>query len=92
MFGKDIDDNKIWITRFIIDKNYQNKGLGGTALNLLINYIKNTLKSNEIYSSYVEDNKVSSYILKKRSFKPNGKVIDGNEKVLVLKFKVIQTI
>lgn len=40
MYARDPDDGLYYINRFMIDKNYQRKGLGREALSILINELK----------------------------------------------------
>lgn len=57
----------IYLHRFMIDKIYQNKGIGSKTIDLLINYIQNKYKVNTIYLS--TDNPIAQNLYLSKGFK-----------------------
>ena len=48
---------RVWLDRFFIDKNFQNKGYAHIVLPILLNKIKNTYGYNKLYLSVYKNNK-----------------------------------
>jgi len=71
----------IW--RLMIDKNFQGKGFGKSAIQAVINYIKEELICKKIRTSVVSENIVARNLYKSLGFIPNGE-FDGDEVVLIL--------
>lgn len=71
--------------RFMIDKNFQNQGLGRQALKKLIAYVKTKPlgDGDKLYLSYVPGNAYAEKLYKDAGFKENGEK-DGPEIVLTL--------
>jgi RimJ/RimL family protein N-acetyltransferase len=61
--------NQCWITSMLIDENYQSRGLGTKAINLLFDYLKNRLSINDFYASVMEENKMGVHFWLKNGFK-----------------------
>ena len=77
MYAQDPETDHIWIIRFMIDKNYQNKGLGKAALKKLIGLLQNTFECTEIYLSYEPDNTIADKLYGTIGFVKTGEVEDG---------------
>lgn len=98
MIGYDVDDDysnapkiafgnyNIW--RFMIDKNYQNKGYGRKALELALDYIKTFPcgKAEYCYLSYEPNNVVAKKLYAEFGFEENGEM-DDDELIAVLKLQ-----
>ena len=48
-----------WINRVVVDKAYQGKGIGSSALRQLIAMLRGNIRCKEIRSSYAQDNMVA---------------------------------
>lgn len=84
MYGKCEDDSeRIWLDRFMIDKEYQGRGLGKKSLKYIIDILGKEYECTEIYISIFEDNKAALKMYKKEGFKFNGEFDYGGEKVMV---------
>lgn len=86
MYGIDSEQNNMWVSRFMIDKNYQNKGCGKKGFALVLKEIEATGKAKEIYLSFEPENKKAQKMYESFGFQDTGKVIDG-ELVFVLQLK-----
>lgn len=53
--------------------DYRGKGIGKSAMQSAINYVKNTLKLNTIYSRHLADNMPVIYLNKSLGFKEDGR-------------------
>ena len=96
MIGYDVDDDytnapkiaygnyNIW--RFMIDKNYQNRGYGKQALKLVLDFIKTFPcgKAEYCYLSYEPNNVVAKKLYAEFGFEENGEM-DEDEVIAVLK-------
>ena len=72
--------------RFMIDKNYQNKGYGKEALRLALNFIR-TFPCGEAeycWLSYEPENEVASNLYRSFGFVETGEM-DGEELIAILK-------
>lgn len=84
MYGR-LEDDRVWLDRFMIDSKYQGKGCGKASLDFLVNHLKNEYNCDELYLSIFEDNKMAIKLYKDFGFKFNGELDYGGEKVMVLK-------
>lgn len=69
-----------WISRVIIDKDYQNQGIGRTAVRQLIEVMQGKISCKEIRTSYQADNHAAATFFAKLGFQPLPKVL-GDEVV-----------
>lgn len=72
------------LSQFFIDKNYQGKGMGEKALNLIIEKIRENKKFDKIILCYIKDDFPAKNLYEKIGFKHNGQ-IDGDEICMELK-------
>ncbi|MFD2178287.1 GNAT family N-acetyltransferase [Veronia pacifica] len=77
--------SKISIWRFMIDKKYQNKGIGRTALSLAINEIKETTELEEIEICYKSTNPIAKEFYSSFGFQEVGLDEDGDDMLAVIK-------
>ncbi len=73
----DVADNNYCIWRFMIDKNYQKKGLGKEALDLIIKFLKEEApcgKSKGCWLSYESENIVAKSLYASFGFAENGEM------------------
>ncbi|WP_414835509.1 GNAT family N-acetyltransferase [Bacillus sp. Ba 3] len=70
MFGIDPDDNNYWIYRLMIDKRFQEKGIGKQAIYLVIDEIKRNNHTNIslIMIGYAPENLTAKFVYKKAGF------------------------
>ncbi|MCH7322669.1 GNAT family N-acetyltransferase [Solibacillus sp. MA9] len=82
LFGIDEEDHEFWIYRLMIDKNYQGKGYGKEAVNLIIKAI-HTMKAPQhqlIHISYEPENIVAQQVYKNAGFyEIEGLISDGEQ-------------
>lgn len=78
------DSYCIW--RFMIDKNYQGRGLGSKAMNAVMEYIRTFPcgKAKYCWLSYETENEAAKSLYHKFGFEENGET-DGDEIVAILK-------
>ena len=50
MYGR-LEDDRVWLDRFMIDSKYQGKGYGKASLDFLVNHLKNEYNFDELYLS-----------------------------------------
>jgi len=79
------EPKRVWIDRFFIDINHQNKGYSKSVLKELINMLKDDYDENEMYLSVYETNEIAINIYKSLEFSFNGELDINGEKVMVKK-------
>ena len=72
-----------FLWRFMIDANYQGKGYGKEAMELIINHVKSRPKAKELLLSHSKSNGNAGDFYKKLGFEYTGKEI-GDELVMSL--------
>lgn len=82
MYGK-FEDNRVWLDRYLIDKEYQGMGHGREALKELMAKIKREYQCREIYLSLFEDNTAAKTLYEAQGFRFNGDLDTKGEKVMV---------
>lgn len=75
MLGKEEKSDTYWIIRFMIDKNYQGRGLGRKALLAITKYLSSTCKY--IIISYNPKNEIAKKLYNSIGFIENGEIIQG---------------
>lgn len=87
MFAFDVDyddpNDRYWLWRFMIDKNWQGKGYGSSALEKMIEYFKKN-GADHIRLSTKDTNTVALSLYHKYQFKETGEM-NGEEMILELK-------
>ncbi|MFN8393498.1 MAG: GNAT family N-acetyltransferase [Bacteroidia bacterium] len=73
-----------WVSRFMIDKRYQEQGIGKTALRHLLDLLRNSPKCKEIRTSFSRKNALAEYFFRSQGFEPMG---DGIDKEIVMRFR-----
>ncbi len=76
MEDEPVNPEVYWIFRFMIDKDFQNKGYGKKALHLVINEIAQ-LGGKKIYTSHKPKNKIAGKLYQKVGFNYNGELHHG---------------
>ncbi|UNK16946.1 GNAT family N-acetyltransferase [Paenibacillus sp. N3/727] len=80
MFGIDPDDQNYWIYRFMIDDQFQGKGYGKAAMNLLIQQIEEADNRTEVIMiGYNPDNEGARRLYKSVGFEEMGLAPWGEE-------------
>ena len=78
------DTELYWLFRFMIDKNFQGRGYGTKALNLVIAEIKK-LGAKRIQTMHKPQNKIAGKLYQKLGFSYIGNLDDG---YLLMKIKI----
>ncbi|GAA0229135.1 GNAT family N-acetyltransferase [Metaclostridioides mangenotii] len=86
MYGK-LEDNRVWLDRFMIDHKFQGRGYGKLSLKFLIDSLYREYECEEIYLSIYEDNINAIELYKTYGFEFNGELDTKGEKVMVLDIK-----
>ena len=81
----EVEDDRYWLWRFMIDKNEQDKGYGQAALQEIIRYFK-TNGADRLYLSTAPENERGLHVYHKAGFRETG-VIEGDEAVLMRMLK-----
>ncbi|MBQ6551088.1 MAG: GNAT family N-acetyltransferase [Lachnospiraceae bacterium] len=81
----EIEEERYWLWRFMIDKNEQDKGYGQAALQEIIRYFKEN-GADRLYLSTEPENERGLHIYHKAGFRETG-AIDGDEVVLMRMLK-----
>lgn len=84
MYGYFKEDNKVWMDRLLIDKQYQGLGYGKTALKLLIQQLVREYACKKIYLSVYDDNSVAIKLYESFGFLMNGEKDTKGEDIMVL--------
>ncbi|WP_027701600.1 GNAT family N-acetyltransferase [Metaclostridioides mangenotii] len=86
MYGK-LEDNRVWLDRFMIDHKFQGRGYGKLSLKFLIDSLYREYECEEIYLSIYEANINAIELYKSYGFEFNGELDTKGEKVMVLDIK-----
>lgn len=76
-------NGRVWLDRFMIDKNYQNKGYGKILMPLILDKLKKEYNCSKIYLSVYDNNKIAINFYKNFGFYFNGELDINGEKVMV---------
>ena len=76
--------NQYTLWKFLIDKEYQNKGYGKEALKQGILYLQNTFQAKEIYTGVSIGNEQAKHVYKSLGFVETGLVEDEMEELRYL--------
>lgn len=82
LYGIDEDDHEYWIYRMMIDQNFQDKGFGKQAVELVIEDIKARKENHHtcITLSYEPENTKAKYLYEKMGFSEvEGFIIDDEQ-------------
>ena len=82
-FGKNPEDETIWIVRHMIAEQYQGKGYGKKGLQVLIDQMQQECNCEEIYLDVSPENHVAINLYQNAGFKDTGR-IQGHSRVLAL--------
>lgn len=77
MFGLDIEDDRYYLVRLMIDEKFQGKGFGKAATLAVIEKMKLTEDCNEIYLSFVPENANAERLYKSVGFERTGEISEG---------------
>ncbi len=77
MFGFYEGRNQYTLWKFLIDKQYQNKGYGKEALLQGIQYIKEQFGCTKLYTGVAVENQVAEHLYEKIGFKKTGLIENG---------------
>ncbi len=72
-FGRNPEDDTIWIVRYMIDQKSQGKGYGKGALKVLIKFMKEKYSCSEMFLDVAEENALATNLYVKAGFKKTGK-------------------
>lgn len=70
-------NNICWITRIMIDRNWQNMGIGSTALDILVKFLKSKVECQEIRTTVARENIWGLYMFESAGFEMMGEEMDG---------------
>ena len=85
MYCIDRDDGEYWIYRLMVDKVHQNKGYGRSAMEKVIETIKQDKARHKIYLGVDISSGASVHLYKSLGFTFNGQVF-GKEHIMVLEY------
>lgn len=88
MYCVDSAERKAWISRYMIDKNYQGNGYGKAALAKILDFFENKLNCIETGLSEVPENFLAKKVYGSLGFEFTGEVED-DEEIMVKKATVI---
>ncbi|ERJ10898.1 GNAT family N-acetyltransferase [Haloplasma contractile] len=77
LYGIDPDDKEVWIIRFMIDKQVQNRGFGKLAMIKLLGIIEQHYRCSKIRLGTKPENAVAQKLYEGVGFKNTGKMIEG---------------
>ncbi len=76
--------SRVWLDRYMIDKNYQGKGYGKQVLLLIMDELYKHYKTKKIYLSLYEENTVAFNLYLNVGFKKTRVVDSNNERVMTI--------
>ena len=77
MFGLDLDDNRYYLVRLMIDEKFQGRGYGKSATLAVIEKMKRVDDCNEIYLSFVPENTGAQRLYESVGFERTGEISEG---------------
>jgi diamine N-acetyltransferase len=72
-FGKNPEDDTIWIVRHMVDAKHQGKGYGKAGLKAVIKFMQEKFKTDSIFLDVAKDNEIATNLYIKAGFKSTGK-------------------
>ena len=84
MYCIDRDDGEYWLYRMMVDKQYQSKGYGSAALNMVLDIIDKDISRGKVLLGVHKDSKAAVHIYERAGFCFNGEVY-GSEHIMVRK-------
>jgi diamine N-acetyltransferase len=72
------EEGWIWLDRFMLDKDFQGKGLGNAFLKTAVDYIRRNYKVREIILSVTGENNAAKIFYKKNGFRNTGLIDPEN--------------
>lgn len=82
-FANETPHGRLWLDRLLIDKKFQGKGYGKSALYQLINILFTKYNTSTIYLSVFDDNVFATNLYKSVGFKFTGELDLRGEKIMV---------
>jgi diamine N-acetyltransferase len=83
MYGHDVDTDKYWIIRLMVDQRYQEKGYGRAAMQEVIARLRRAPNCDRVFISYEPENATAEALYNSLGFHPTGEFVEG-EKVSCL--------
>lgn len=77
-------NGRVWLDRYLIDRNYQGRGYGKACLVKLVQRLQKEYARSRIYLSVVEANPTAFHLYEAFGFRRNGERDIHNEAVMVL--------
>lgn len=77
MYCLDYEDREYWIYRLMIDKKYQKKGYGRSAIKCVLSELQSDKEHNKVYISFEPENLIAKKLYEQIGFVPDGRIIDG---------------
>lgn len=84
MYSIDETSKNAWIDSYMIDKPYQNRGYGKSALTKILDMFENDFDCLKIGISEHPENKIAKKLYESLGFKLTGKTV-GDEEILIKK-------
>lgn len=88
-FFKEMQDNRVWLDRLLIDRNFQGHGYGRAAIRLLLSELFMEYGKNQTYLSVYADNIQAIHLYQSMGFRFNGEIDIKGEKVMVHEIKAV---
>jgi len=82
-FPDEYESGRVWLDRFLIDAQYQGRGLGRIMLSALLDRLTEQFGPSDIYLSLYDDNQGALRLYEKFGFRFNGESDLNGEKVMV---------
>ena len=83
MYGFNHKENYYELCRLMIDHNFQGKGFGKNALQLVLDEMITKLKCKRIHLSFEPENKIAKCLYESFGFKDTGRVISHIDEELI---------
>ncbi len=84
MMGYYEDRKQYTLWKFLIDKNYQDKGYGREALKQGIAYLKDNFGAQEIYTGVAVGNEKAKHLYRSVGFEETGRIEDKMEEMKIV--------
>lgn len=82
-FPREDTHGRVWLDRLLIDRQYQGKGYGGAAVDILCRRLQQEYHCDQVYLSCYSQNRAAISLYEKKGFQLNGEKDINGEDVMV---------
>lgn len=80
-------EGQLWLDRLLIDKRYQGKRYGETAVRMLLDLLQKEYRQEKVYLSVYDSNQAAIRLYEKIGFHFNGEFDTKGEKIMIYQYR-----